>query len=50
MRDEVEYKAPPEIIESRLGGGIIRRKIERMFDYRYETTRRMIESEWKYHQ
>ena len=48
LRDEVEYKAPLGLIGSWLGGWLIRRKLERMFAYRHETTRRLIESgEWK---
>ncbi len=50
MRDEVEYKAPLGIIGGWLGGRFIRRKLERMFEYRHETTRRMVESEWKDHE
>jgi len=47
LRDEVEYQAPLGVIGSWLGGWLIRRKLERMFAYRHETTRRLIESgEW----
>ncbi len=47
LRDEVEYQAPLGLIGSWLGGWLIRRKLERMFTYRHETTRRLIESgEW----
>ena len=47
LRDEVEYKAPLGWIGRFLGGWLIRRKLDRMFAYRHETTRRMIESgEW----
>ena len=44
LRDEVEYKAPGGLIGSWLGGWLIRRKLEGMFAYRHETTRRLIES------
>lgn len=44
LRDEVEYKAPLGIVGRWLGGWWIRRKLERMFAYRHETTRRLIES------
>lgn len=44
LRDEVEYKAPLGILGRWLGGRLIRRKLERMFAYRHETTRRLIES------
>ena len=47
LRDEVEYQVPLGIIGRVLGGWLIRRKLERMFAYRHEKTRRMIESgEW----
>lgn len=47
LRDEVEYQAPLGLFGSWLGGWLIRRKLERMFAYRHETTRRLIESqEW----
>jgi ligand-binding SRPBCC domain-containing protein len=44
LRDEVEYQAPLGRIGHWLGGGLIRRKLDRMFAYRHETTRRIIES------
>ena len=44
LRDEVEYLAPLGWIGRCLGGWLIRRKLDRMFAYRHETTRRMIES------
>ena len=44
LRDEVEYQAPLGMIGRWLGGWLIRRKLDRMFAYRHETTRRMIES------
>lgn len=48
LRDEVEYRAPLGPVGRWLGGWLIRQKLERMFTYRHETTRRLIESgEWK---
>lgn len=44
LRDEVEYRAPLGWLGHMLGDWFIRRKLERMFDYRHETTRRIIES------
>ncbi len=44
LRDEVEYEAPLGLIGKWLGGWLIRRKLERMFAYRHETTRRFVES------
>lgn len=47
LRDEVEYQAPFGRIGRWLGDWLIRRKLERMFAYRHDMTRRMIESgEW----
>jgi len=47
LRDEIEYQAPLGWIGRWLGGWLIRRNLERMFTYRHDTTRRMIESgEW----
>jgi ligand-binding SRPBCC domain-containing protein len=43
LRDEVEYLPPLGAIGRWLGGWFIRRKLERMFAFRHETTRRMIE-------
>lgn len=39
LRDEVEYQLPLGLI----GGWLIRQKLERMFAFRHETTRRLIE-------
>lgn len=44
LRDEVEYQAPFGLLGHWLGGWLIRRKLDRMFAYRHETTRKMIES------
>ena len=48
LRDEVEYRPPLGLVGRWLGGWLIRRKLARMFEYRHETTRRLIESgEWR---
>lgn len=48
LRDEVEYAAPLGLIGQWLGGWLIRAKLQRMFAYRHEKTRRIIESEeWR---
>lgn len=44
LRDEVEYQGPLGRIGRWLGGWLILRKLERMFAYRHETTRQLIES------
>jgi ligand-binding SRPBCC domain-containing protein len=44
LRDEVEYQPPLGTLGRWLAGGLIRRKLERMFAYRHDTTRRLIES------
>jgi len=44
LRDEVEYQAPLGRIGRWLGGWLIRRKLDRMFAFRHETTRRLMES------
>jgi ligand-binding SRPBCC domain-containing protein len=47
LRDEIEYAVPFGRLGHWLGGALIRRQLERMFAYRHETTRRLIESkEW----
>ena len=49
LRDEVAFKPPMGLIGRWLGGWLIRRKLERMFAYRHETTRRLVESgEWRH--
>ena len=48
LRDEVEYRPPLGALGRLLSGRLIRRKLERMFAYRHETTRRLVESgEWE---
>ena len=44
LRDEVEFHPPCGFLGRWLGGWLIRRKLERMFTYRHDTTRRLIES------
>jgi ligand-binding SRPBCC domain-containing protein len=47
LRDEVEYKVPLGRIGRWVGGWFVRQKLERMFAYRHEKTRQLIESgEW----
>ena len=47
LRDEVEYTVPLGIIGAWFGGWYVRRKLEAMFAYRHEKTKRLIESgEW----
>lgn len=47
LRDEVDYAIPLGTVGRWLGGWFVRRKLEAMFGYRHETTRRVIESgEW----
>lgn len=47
LRDEVDYSVPLGVVGRWLGGWLVRRKLEAMFGYRHETTRRLIESgEW----
>jgi ligand-binding SRPBCC domain-containing protein len=44
LRDEVDYVPPFKALGRWLGGAIIRRKLDRMFTYRHEVTRRLIEA------
>lgn len=43
LRDEVEYRPPLGALGRWLAGGMIRQKLQKMFDYRHETTRRLVE-------
>jgi ligand-binding SRPBCC domain-containing protein len=45
LRDEVDYAVPMGKIGQFFGGWFVRRKLEKMFAYRHETTKRLIESE-----
>jgi ligand-binding SRPBCC domain-containing protein len=44
LRDEVEYRPPLGQIGRTLGGRLIRSKLERMFTYRHDVTRRTLEA------
>jgi ligand-binding SRPBCC domain-containing protein len=44
LRDEVEYRAPFGFLGMLFGDWIIRRKLQNMFNYRHETTRKLVES------
>jgi ligand-binding SRPBCC domain-containing protein len=43
LRDEVEFEPPLGRLGRALAGGFILRKLQRMFDYRHEVTRRSVE-------
>jgi hypothetical protein len=45
LRDEVEYRAPFGILGEWFGGWYLLGKLEKMFTYRHEITRKIIESE-----
>ena len=48
LRDEVECRPPLGALGRWLGGWLVRRKLQRIFNYRHEVTRQMIESgEWQ---
>ncbi|RUL88250.1 SRPBCC family protein [Tautonia sociabilis] len=44
MRDEVEYEPPLGLLGRLLGDHTIRQKLQKMFDFRHETVRRIVES------
>jgi len=44
LRDEVDYELPLGRLGRWLGSAFIEQKLARMFDYRHETTRRIVES------
>jgi len=44
LRDEIAFELPLGLIGRYLGEGLVRRKLKRMFDYRHETTRRLVET------
>lgn len=44
LRDEVHYEVPLGTLGRWCGGWFVRRKLARMFDYRHEVTRRIVES------
>jgi hypothetical protein len=43
LRDEVEYEPPLGVLGRWLGGGFLNRKLQRLFDYRHEMTRGIVE-------
>ena len=44
LRDEVNYAVPLGLLGQWLGGWFVRRKLEAMFAYRHEVTKRLVES------
>lgn len=44
LRDEIDYEPPLGALGRWLGSGPIRSRLRKMFDYRHELTRRLIES------
>lgn len=44
MRDEVEYRAPFGALGQWMAGRLVQRALERMFAFRHETTRRLVEA------
>lgn len=44
LRDELEYTLPMGALGRWLAGGMVRNKLERMFDYRHEVTKELVES------
>ncbi len=44
LRDEVDYELPLGSLGRRLGGRFLQAKLQRLFDYRHETTRRVVEA------
>ena len=44
LRDEVDYEPPLGGLGSWVGGGFLRRKLQKMFDYRHMKTREIVES------
>jgi ligand-binding SRPBCC domain-containing protein len=45
MEDRIEYALPMGALGRAVGGGMVVRRLDRMFDYRHETTRRYVESQ-----
>jgi ligand-binding SRPBCC domain-containing protein len=43
LRDEVDYEPPLGWVGRWLGGWFVRQKLERMFSYRHDVTRRIVE-------
>ncbi len=44
LRDEVEYDPPLGMVGRLLSGGLLESKLRKMFDYRHETTRHIVET------
>ena len=44
FRDEVDYEPPLGWLGRLLGGSFLEKKLDKMFDYRHETTKRLVES------
>jgi len=44
LRDEVDYEPPMGWLGRRFGGRFVEEKLEEMFEYRHEMTRRIVES------
>ncbi len=44
LEDTVRYTLPLAPLSHWIAGGLVRRKIQRMFDYRHEATRREVET------
>ena len=44
LRDEIDYEPPLGVLGRKLGGGFLEAKLQRLFDYRHETTRRIVEA------
>ncbi len=48
LRDEVEYRPPLGWLGRTFGGWFVRKKLDRMFEYRHDRTRELIETgEWQ---
>ncbi len=44
LRDIVDYEPPLKRVGRLLAGGLLESKVRKLFDYRHETTRRIVES------
>ena len=44
LRDEVDYAPPLGFLGSLFAGNFLKEKLRKMFDFRHETTRRIVES------
>jgi ligand-binding SRPBCC domain-containing protein len=45
LRDEVDYEPPLGLLGELLGGQFLNSKLKKLFDFRHETTKRIVESE-----